>query len=145
MATEIKNIEGLTVPQIQSMVNQGGKFVIFPYTISLLVVTLQRNSDVYFIPPGESSTKHSMGFVLLNLVMGWWGFPWGPIYTIGAIYHQMSGGKDVTQDVLPHLIHNDPNANTSTYNVGGTTSQNSNNSGGYNVPPAGNSSYNVPR
>ena len=31
------------------------------------------------------------------------------------------------------------------YNVGGTTSQNSNNSGGYNVPPAGNSGYNVPR
>jgi hypothetical protein len=31
---EIKYIEGLSVSQIREMVRQGGRFVIFPYTIS---------------------------------------------------------------------------------------------------------------
>jgi hypothetical protein len=147
MATAIKNIDGLSVAQIQSMVNQGGKFVVFPYTISILVMTFQRSSDIYFIQPGEGTAKYSWGFALINLVLGWWGFPWGPIYTIGAIHKHIIGGKEVTAEVLPHLIQNDPNANTSTYNVGGNTSQGNNaSSGGYNVPPAGgNNGYNVPR
>jgi hypothetical protein len=141
MATEIKNINGLSVQQIQSMVQQGGKFVVFPYTISILVMTFKRSSDIYFIKPGEGTLGYSFPFVLLNLVLGWWGFPWGPIYTIGSMIDHFSGGKNITGDVLPHLIHNDPNANTSTYNVGGNTNQGNNasntNSGGYNVPPAG--------
>ncbi len=147
MATEIKNIDGLSVSQIQDMVNEGGKFVIFPYTISILVATFQRNSDIYFIRPYEGTSQYSWSFVLINLVLGWWGFPWGPIYTIGALIKHIDGGKEVTADVMPHLIQNDPDANTSTYNVGGNTSQGNNtNSGGYNIPPAGgNSGYNVPR
>jgi hypothetical protein len=147
MATVIKNIDGLSVAQIQSMVSQGGKFVVFPYTISILVMTFQRSSDIYFIQPGEGTAKYSWGFALTNLVLGWWGFPWGPIYTIGAIHKHIIGGKEVTAEVMPHLIQNDPNANTSTYNVGGNTSQGNNtNSGGYNVPSSGgNNGYNVPR
>lgn len=146
MATAIKNIDGLSVAQIQSMVNQGGKFVVFPYTISILIMTFQRSSDIYFIRPGEGTAKYSWGFALLNLIAGWWGFPWGPIYTIGAMYKHITGGKDVTAEVMPHLIQNDPNANTSTYNVGGNISQGNNaNNGGYNVPAAGSGGYNVPR
>jgi hypothetical protein len=145
MATVIKNIDGLSVAQIQSMVNQGGKFVVFPYTISILIMTFKRSSDIYFIRPGEGTLGYSWGFVLINLILGWWGIPWGPIYTIGALFNHLSGGKNVTLDVMPHLIQNDPNANTSTYNVGGNTSQ-GNNSGGYNIPSSGgNNGYNVPR
>ncbi len=145
MATEIKNINGLSVAQIRTMVNQGGKFVVFPYTISILVMTFKRSSDIYFIKPGEGTLGYSFPFVLINLILGWWGFPWGPIYTIGSIIDHASGGKNLTAEVLSHLIQHDPDANTSTYNVGGTTSQ-GNSGGSYNVPPAGgNSGYNVPR
>jgi hypothetical protein len=146
MATTIKNINGLSVAQIRTMVNQGGKFVVFPYTISILVMTFKRASDIYFIKPGEGTTGYSFPFILINLILGWWGIPWGPIYTIGSLIDHLSGGKNVTADVLPYLIQNDPDANTSTYNVGGNVSQgNSANNGGYNVPPAGGGGYNVPR
>ena len=37
---------------------------------------------------------------LASLWIGWWGIPWGPIYTIGAVVTNLGGGKDVTQDVL---------------------------------------------
>lgn len=128
MSTQIKNIEGLSVSQIKAMVQQGGRFVIFPYTVSIVVMTFKRSSSIYFVRPDEKSIKHSYKHVLVNSTLGWWGIPWGPIYTIGSIYHQISGGKDVTSTVMSHLIQNDPEANTSTYNINGVVSSNKNSS-----------------
>ncbi|RZJ64147.1 MAG: hypothetical protein EOO45_19080 [Flavobacterium sp.] len=121
---QIKNIEGLSVSQIRAMVQQGGKFVYFPYTVSIGIATFKRASSIYFIPAGENSLKHSYKHVLVNGVIGWWGIPWGPIYTIGSMYHQIKGGKDVTEAVMSELIQNDPEADTSTYNIGGVVSSN---------------------
>jgi hypothetical protein len=139
MSTEIKNIEGLSVSQIRQMVDQGGRFVVFPYTVSIVVATFKRGSSIYFVRPGEKSIKHSYKHVLVNSTLGWWGIPWGPIYTIGSMYHQISGGKDVTPEVMSHLIQNDPEANTSTYNINGVTSSNRA-SGSADAP-----TYNIPR
>ena len=97
------------------LVAQGGRFVVFPYTVSVVVATFKRGSSIYFVRPGEKSIKHSYKHVLVNSTLGWWGIPWGPIYTIGSMYHQISGGKDVTPEVMSHLIQNDPEANTSTW------------------------------
>lgn len=138
MSTEIKNIEGLSVAQIQQMVENGGKFVIFPYTVSIVVATFKRGSSIYFVRPEEKSIKHSLKHVLVNTTLGWWGFPWGPIYTINCMYHQMMGGKDVTDEIMSHLIQNDPQADTSTYNINGILSANK--ESGEDTP-----TYNIPR
>ena len=124
----IKNIEGLSVSQIKELVNKGGKFVIFPYTISFVIMTLKRSSDIYFIREDENSFKYSYSYVMLNFFIGWWGLPWGPIYTIGALYNHIIGGKDITQAVLSELIQNDPEADTSTYNINVENNQT------YNIP-----------
>jgi hypothetical protein len=97
---KIQNMEGLSVNDINRELNNGAKFVVFEYCISIVVMTFRRSSDVYFIREGESSVKHSIGFTLMTIVLGWWGIPWGPIYTIGALYSNLSGGKDITQEVL---------------------------------------------
>lgn len=135
---QIKNIEGLRVSQVRDLVYQGGKFVVFPYTVSLVLMTLKRSSDIYFIRPGENTFKYSYGFVFLNLLVGWWGIPWGPIYTIGSAYHHVVGGKDLTQVVLSHLTQHDPEANTSTYNINGIESanqeSNTSDTPTYNIP-----------
>jgi hypothetical protein len=135
---EIKNIEGLTVSDIKLLVQQGAKFVVFPYTVSFIIMTLRRNSEVYFIRPGESTLKYSYGYVLLNLIVGWWGIPWGPIYTIGALLVHFTKGKDYTEIILSELIQNDPEANISTYNIGGVLS--SNQESNHSAPPT----YNIP-
>ncbi|MCW1149179.1 hypothetical protein [Flavobacterium lacisediminis] len=80
-------------------------------------MTLKRSSNIYFIREDENSFKYSYSYVLLNFFIGWWGLPWGPIYTIGALYSHIIGGKDITQAVLSELIQNDPEADTSTYNI----------------------------
>jgi hypothetical protein len=96
----IKNLDGLTNDQINRELQHGAKFVIFQFTISIIVMTFRRSSDIYFIRAGESGVIKGLPYTLLNTLFGWWGIPWGPIYTIQSLYYNLSGGKDVTQDVL---------------------------------------------
>ncbi len=100
---KINGVDGLTVAQVQSDVAQGGRFVVFQYCISVIVMTFRRGSDIYFIKAGESAFGRGLGYSLLTLLLGWWGIPWGPIYTIGALVTNFGGGKDVTKEILVSL------------------------------------------
>jgi len=100
---KINNLEGMSVADLNFELNRGAKFVMFQYSISLIVVSFKQGSNIYFIKSGESTVKYSIGFTLLSFFLGWWGFPWGPIYTIGALYTNISGGRDVTQEVLDSM------------------------------------------
>ena len=101
--TKIKNIKGLSVDDINRELSNGAKFVVFQYCFSIIVMTFKRGSDIYFIKAKESTVKHSIGFTLITLLFGWWGIPWGPIYSIGVLYSNLTGGKDITQDVINAL------------------------------------------
>src|SRR5438093_12417633 len=100
---KIKGVEGLTTEQVNAELQRGGKFVIFQYCISVVILTFKRPSDIYFIRAGENPLGKHIGFTLLSLVAGWWGIPWGPIFTIGSVYNNSRGGKDVTQAVVNSL------------------------------------------
>lgn len=148
---QIKNIDGLTNQQVVEMINQGGKFVMYQYCISILVMTFRRSSDIYFIRPGESAVSPGIGFTVLSFFLGWWGIPWGPIYTIGAIFTNFSGGKDVTTELISQISTPPPpttGGQQTGYNVPGSGSS-AGTSGGYNIPgnDSNNSggSYNIPR
>ena len=97
---KIKNVDGLTTDQINRELAHGAKFVMFTFTISIIVMTFRRSSDIYFVRAGESGVLKGLKYTFLSLIMGWWGIPWGPIYTIGCLFTNLTGGKDITQDVL---------------------------------------------
>lgn len=99
MAT-IKNIEGLTNDQINRELSHGAKFVVYQFTISIIVMTFRRSSDVYFVRAGESGVLKGLPFTLITFIFGWWGIPWGPIYSIGSLYHNLRGGKNVTDEII---------------------------------------------
>ncbi|QNN43384.1 hypothetical protein [Pedobacter roseus] len=133
----IKNIEGLTGDEIRDLVARGGKFVMYKYCISVIIMTFNRPSDFYFIHPGKSSITPGLGYLFVSLFLGWWGIPWGPIYTIGNIGSILGGGKDYTNEILAHINQNDP-----TYGAGAT----------YNIPahiqsanPETANTYNIPQ
>ena len=96
----IKGLEGMNDAQIEAELRQGAKFVVFQYCISILILTFRRSSDVHFIKSGKSPFMLGLPYTLLSLFLGWWGIPWGPIYTIGAIVTNFGGGKDVTGELL---------------------------------------------
>lgn len=96
----IKNIEGMTTDEINRELERGGKFVVFEYCVSIVVMTFKRGSDVYFIRSGESTIGSGILYTLITLLFGWWGFPWGPIYSFMALFTNLRGGRDVTQEVI---------------------------------------------
>mgnify|MGYP003439566351 FL=1 len=97
---KIKNIGGLSAENLQEEVKQGGRFVYYAFTISGIVLTFKRTSGVYLLKKDESAVAKGMGFTLLSFLFGWWGFPFGPKYTLESIRTNMKGGKDVTDEVM---------------------------------------------
>ena len=97
---KIVGIDGLTPSQIQFEVAQGARFVLFQYCISILVMSFKRPSGIYFIRPGESKAAKILGFSAVSLLLGWWGIPWGPIYTVATVATNLGGGKDVTDQLM---------------------------------------------
>lgn len=90
--------------QLQQEIQQGGKFVVFQYCISLLVITFKRSSNIYFICHDENAVTKGLPFSSLSFLLGWWGIPWGPIYTVQSIWTNFSGGKDVTREVVASMM-----------------------------------------
>lgn len=101
---QIKNLQGVGHKELQRELAHGAKFVVYQYTISIIFMTFRESSSIYFVKSNESKVMKGIWFTLLSLVLGWWGIPWGPIYTVGSLYTNLSGGKDVTAEVLELLI-----------------------------------------
>lgn len=99
----IKGLENLTFEQLNQELRQGAKFVIYSYAISIVILTFKRSSEIFYIRPGESAVVKGMPYTLISLFLGWWGFPFGPIFTIWALVSNLGGGKDVTQEVVNSL------------------------------------------
>lgn len=99
----IRGIEGMSADQVKFEVQRGGKFVVYQYCISIVVMTFRRGSDVYFVRAGESRVKKGMPWTLLTLVAGWWGIPFGPIFTITSLVTNLQGGKDVTGSIIVNV------------------------------------------
>ena len=96
---KIKGAEDLYANQIKIELREGGKLVCYQYCISILIMTFKRSSAVHLIKNGESAFVKGLGYTLLSLIFGWWGFPWGPIYTIGAIVTNCKGGRDISSEI----------------------------------------------
>jgi hypothetical protein len=97
---DIRGIDGMTPEQLRFEVQRGARFVIFQYCISAVIVTFRWPSDVYFIRPEEKAVVKGLPFTFLTLLFGWWGIPWGPIYSVQSLVTNLRGGKDVTAETM---------------------------------------------
>jgi len=100
---KIIGVENMSASQVNTEIQAGARFVIFQYCISVIVVSFKRGSNIYFVRKGESTFGRSLPFTALSLVLGWWGIPWGPIWTIATVVANLRGGRDVTNDVVRAL------------------------------------------
>lgn len=94
----------MTVGEVRQEIRQGARFVVYEYVISLLAVTLRRPSPIYYVRPGQSPAQFHWPYTLLTLALGWWGFPWGPAFTIGAVRDNLGGGQDVTARTIDFIL-----------------------------------------
>lgn len=102
-----QEISQLSPEELEYILADGGRFVIYTYTISLLIISFRRSSELFLLRRGELPIKHGWPYLLISLILGWWGIPWGLIYTPQSIYYAFAG-KDVTQEVLESITESNP-------------------------------------
>ena len=93
----------MTATEINFELDRGAKFVVFQYCVSILVRTYKRPSKIYFLRPEDNALLKGLSFSVVSLLFGWWGFPYGPIWTIGTIATNFRGGKIITGEVVTSL------------------------------------------
>ena len=99
----IKGAKGMTIASLRSAVAGGARIVMYPYAESWLLVSFKRTTDPTLLLPGTSRLSTAIVPILHSLLFGWWGFPWGPIFTIQTIWQSARGGIDITDAVMPAL------------------------------------------
>ena len=99
----IEGLDNRTPEQLRMEVAQGGRFVVYRYNFSVVIMSFRRTTNIYYLPPGESPVTKGLPWTLLSLVVGWWGLPWGLIWTPMTLAHNFKGGTDVTAAVMRSL------------------------------------------
>jgi len=99
----IEGVDGLSAADLLAEIRRGGRFVFFESCISFIALTLRRPSGIVFLRSGQSGWLRGLPYTLMNLILGWWGLPWGPIYTLLTVANNLAGGCDVTATVCEEL------------------------------------------
>lgn len=77
-----------------------GRVVFYEVCLSLVLVTLRRPSRLYRLRPGEWGLWRGLPYTLVTLLLGWWGAPWGLVYTPRVLWTNLSGGREVTPEEM---------------------------------------------
>jgi hypothetical protein len=99
----VKNFGSHSIKDYEREVDRGGKFVIYRYCISVIFLTYKQPSEIYLVRGGEYMKGRGVFFSLVTFLLGWWGIPWGPIYTVQVLFSNLRGGIDVTDEVLDSM------------------------------------------
>jgi hypothetical protein len=97
----VLGIDGLDYERLEWELERGGRFVFFEYCISLVLVSLRRPGAVWYLPPGHKGWDLRLIYSLPSVIFGWWGIPWGLVYTPLTLINNLGGGCDVTEQVRP--------------------------------------------
>ncbi len=106
---EIKGAEAMSPHELAAERARGGRVVEFSWCVSLVVITFRRSS-VVLVRAGDSALGAGLPYTLLSLVAGWWGFPFGLIFTPLAVIQNLAGGTDRTEQVRASLPRPQPQA-----------------------------------
>ena len=93
-------LEALSPVEIRDMVSRGYRFVRFERCTSFLIATIRHESRIYLTENWQGRYLRGLGYSLLSLLLGPWGVPWGLFLTAQSLWTNLTGGIDVTDDVL---------------------------------------------
>jgi hypothetical protein len=100
----IAGIDNLTPQELEAELAAGGRFVFYEFCISFVFLTLRCPTSIRFLRPQEFGVVRGLPYVFLSLLLGWWGVPWGIIYTPLTIFTNLCGGHDVTEEVCGFVL-----------------------------------------
>jgi hypothetical protein len=95
-----RSISTLSADELEQEIERGGRCMQYQCCVSLVLITLSFPSGAVLVRAGEGRVMAGIGYSLLSGLFGWWGLPWGPVRTVGAIVTNMRGGIDVTREAM---------------------------------------------
>jgi hypothetical protein len=99
---KILGVQDKTIDEVLSMARGGARFVVFKYSVSPLLVTLDYTSNIHLVDHAEDTRSLELRYSVVSAILGWWSL-FGPIYTVRSIIHNLRGGQDVTNLVVDYL------------------------------------------
>lgn len=69
------------------------KITRFQFCLSLIFMTIKVPSGYLFTEKMFTVAMNNIAYTVCSLIFGWWGLPWGPIYTIQVTFSNIFGGK----------------------------------------------------
>lgn len=88
-----------TTADLRAELDRGTRFLRFEYCISFIFITFRRPGPLHLVRQGQRGLAPLLKYSLLSLFLGWWGVPWGLIYTPLTLVTNLTGGCDVTKEV----------------------------------------------
>jgi hypothetical protein len=99
----VRGIEGMSVNQIDEEIKNGARFVTYHYCISVGFVTFRRTSPIFLVITRLGRIMRGTPYSLISFLLGWYGIPWGIVYTPMCLFINSRGGEDMTRQVLSTL------------------------------------------
>lgn len=95
----IEGIDNLTYEQLNYELENGANFRQFEYCVSFITLTSTKISPILFIKHNENYFIKGSKYFFVSLLFGWWGVPWGPVYTIISVFKFLFGGRNLTKEI----------------------------------------------
>lgn len=95
----IHGLDGQGAAEVTTALRAGGRFVFYETCVSCVVATRRWPSPLHYLRPGEKGIVRGLRYSLVSFLLGWWGVPWGLVYTPLVLLTNLSGGCDVTEAV----------------------------------------------
>ena len=93
------------VQVLLSAIQKGERVISIPFVVSILIMTFQRSlGGLCAVGPGKWPMGKVITATLITSIFGWWGIPFGPIFSIVSLYHLWFGGRNQTFAVLKSAV-----------------------------------------
>ena len=89
------------------VINKETKLTRFNIIISLVALSLNIPSRLYIVGHDKPSVVGII-YGVFSGIFGWWGIPWGPIWTIEALAKNFSGGEIISVNDYFNPIEKEP-------------------------------------
>jgi hypothetical protein len=99
----VQGFDNLTPSQRADALAAGSRLVFYEYCVSLVVLTLRCPTRLHLLRAGDRGVLRGLPYALVSLLLGWWGIPWGLVYTPATVFTNLCGGHDVTEEVRAML------------------------------------------
>jgi hypothetical protein len=94
-----------TPGELEERVMRGYRFMTIPYVVSVMILSFRRSmGGVHEVNTGEWPMGQVIGATFITCLFGWWGIPFGILWTILSLFYLWRGGRDCTREILTQAL-----------------------------------------